>query len=67
MSTNCILFKNRISDLQRHEKLKLKLFLFDSVVANLKRYDPNLLDTSGVLDMVESQESAAETCNIVLL
>ena len=45
----------------------LKLFLFDSVVANFKRYDPNLQDTSRVLDMVERQELAAETCNIVLL
>ena len=30
-------------------------------------YDPNLQDTSRVLDMVERQELAAETCNIVLL
>ena len=44
----------------------LKLFLFDLVVANLKRYDPNMQDTSRMLDMVESQELATETSNIVL-
>ena len=44
----------------------LKLLLFDLVLANLKRYDPDLQDTSRMLDMVESQELATETSNIVL-
>ena len=44
----------------------LKLFLLGLVVANLKRYDPNLKDTSRTLDMAERQELATEKCNIVL-